>query len=426
MIVLLLCAFVIGSSLYPNNPYTDDSLNVRFVGQYDTPGNAYYVEVQGSYAYVADFNGGLRIIDVSNPSSPFEVGYCDSTSSSIHVSVEGLYAYVGGRYQCLDVINIQNPAAPYIEGVYTMPSSNGIFNIDIVQQRAYCISSNYCPSPQSFRAIDISTPSNPTFIDSCLAGQGTGMHQGLVVDGNYAYVISYSAPKFLVIDISDVYNMHEVASCSLPYWFAYDLQKVDTLIYAAVLDDGMLVINVANPLAPQIIAQFQTAGRAMGIHIDNDLAYIAARDSGLRVLDVADPAQITEVGFHDTPSYAYDVFYSSSYIYVATMTEGLCIYEFMPTGVEEKKLNKPLSLFRVVQNPVKGSIIKIRFHNKLGKECNFVLYEANGRSCGIFNASYAGSNQVQLDVSTLQPGVYFLAYNQGNEVVQIEKLILLE
>jgi hypothetical protein len=43
-------------------------------GFYDTPGYASGVAVSGTYAYVADVWEGLRVIDVSNPSSPREVG----------------------------------------------------------------------------------------------------------------------------------------------------------------------------------------------------------------------------------------------------------------------------------------------------------------------------------------------------------------
>ncbi len=40
------------------------------VGGLDTPGSARGVEVVGDLAYVADYDSGLRVIDVSNPSSP--------------------------------------------------------------------------------------------------------------------------------------------------------------------------------------------------------------------------------------------------------------------------------------------------------------------------------------------------------------------
>ena len=40
------------------------------VGGYDTSGFAYGVAVSGNYAYVADADAGLQVIDVSNPANP--------------------------------------------------------------------------------------------------------------------------------------------------------------------------------------------------------------------------------------------------------------------------------------------------------------------------------------------------------------------
>ena len=57
-----------------------DSLNVRLVGRYDTGGSAFGVFISGSYAYVADSYTGLRIIDVSDPTHPSEVGLYNTGS----------------------------------------------------------------------------------------------------------------------------------------------------------------------------------------------------------------------------------------------------------------------------------------------------------------------------------------------------------
>jgi len=51
------------------------------------------VAVAGNYAYVAD-GYGLRIINVSNPASPTEIGYYDTPGSAYDVAVSGNYAYV--------------------------------------------------------------------------------------------------------------------------------------------------------------------------------------------------------------------------------------------------------------------------------------------------------------------------------------------
>ncbi|GAH32010.1 unnamed protein product, partial [marine sediment metagenome] len=42
---------------------------------YDTPGSARCVYVQGFNAYVSADSAGLRVVDVSEPTIPQEVGY---------------------------------------------------------------------------------------------------------------------------------------------------------------------------------------------------------------------------------------------------------------------------------------------------------------------------------------------------------------
>jgi len=53
---------VIGLSLLLAGIAPADSLNCRLVGHCDTPGEAFGVALAGSYAYVADGNYGLQVI----------------------------------------------------------------------------------------------------------------------------------------------------------------------------------------------------------------------------------------------------------------------------------------------------------------------------------------------------------------------------
>ena len=48
------------------------------VGFFDTPGWAFGVVVSGSYAYVEDGEDGLCLIDVSDSTDPLEVGFVDT------------------------------------------------------------------------------------------------------------------------------------------------------------------------------------------------------------------------------------------------------------------------------------------------------------------------------------------------------------
>jgi hypothetical protein len=47
------------------------------IGFCQFPGNSRGVAVQGNYAYVANVSG-LKIVDISNPANPLEVGFYDS------------------------------------------------------------------------------------------------------------------------------------------------------------------------------------------------------------------------------------------------------------------------------------------------------------------------------------------------------------
>ncbi|MFC2172131.1 LVIVD repeat-containing protein [Acidobacteriota bacterium] len=90
------------------------------VGAVDTPGYTRDAAVSGSHAYVADSDYGLRIIDVSRPDSPTEVGAIDIPDSNIdRVCVSGSFLFIYDScfpppafYQLLRVIDVSNPSSP--------------------------------------------------------------------------------------------------------------------------------------------------------------------------------------------------------------------------------------------------------------------------------------------------------------------------
>ncbi len=47
------------------------------------------ISVVGNVAYVADYTGGLRIIDITNPDTPAEIGFYDTGSYASAIAVAG-------------------------------------------------------------------------------------------------------------------------------------------------------------------------------------------------------------------------------------------------------------------------------------------------------------------------------------------------
>ena len=95
-----------------------DPANPRKVGQTAVlPDLVQDVYATGNYAYVAD--GDLRVIDVSIPAAPAEVGFYDTLGYARDVYVAGNYAYVADGD--LRVIDVSIPAAPAEVGFYDTP-----------------------------------------------------------------------------------------------------------------------------------------------------------------------------------------------------------------------------------------------------------------------------------------------------------------
>lgn len=97
-----------------------DPTQPQFVSRYaGLFSQGYDVEVQGNYAYVSDKNGGLEVIDVSDPFNPATTGYVYLPDVGYSVDVDGSFAYVAnyilGGVQALD---ISNPSDPQISGYY--------------------------------------------------------------------------------------------------------------------------------------------------------------------------------------------------------------------------------------------------------------------------------------------------------------------
>src|SRR6185436_5713403 len=82
---------------------------LHWVGTVKTPSVCYGVDVSGSYAYVAEGDAGLQVIDVTDPAAPAIVGSVDTPGAPVGVAVQGSYAYVADNAAGFQVIDITNP-----------------------------------------------------------------------------------------------------------------------------------------------------------------------------------------------------------------------------------------------------------------------------------------------------------------------------
>lgn len=249
------------------------------LGSLDTGGSARGVDVTGNYVYVAD-DSDLRVIDVSNPAAPV-LQKTVSAGAFYTVAVQNQYAYVAGGpgdSGGLRIFDITDPTSPKEKPGHIPGGATGGQSVAVRDQYAYMADGS-----AGLKIINISNPNQPLVVTG--ACDTPGGARDVAVDGNYAYVAD-SLSGMQIIDISDPANPQLVGS-------GFDTNNSRSVEasngYAYLGDDfnGLYVIDVSDPENLVQVANHDFPGYAYGITLAGGIAYVAADYSGgLQIIGV--------------------------------------------------------------------------------------------------------------------------------------------
>jgi len=201
--------------------------------QYPISGTAQALDIVGNYAYVADYAGGLQVIDISNPQAPSISGALGLPSSARHVAVANGFAYVvGSSSNNVYIVDVSAPMTPTLTATY--PLTTSVYGIDAVGNYAY------------------------------LAQNGVGLH---VVD-----VTSPTLPT-----VAGIYPLGWYASLG-------DIEVVDGFAYLSSSANGVAMFDISAPTTPMLLDSYDTTGVAEDLALTNDYVYVADSIGGLLIL----------------------------------------------------------------------------------------------------------------------------------------------
>ena len=284
----------------------------------DTDSDAMGITISGNYAYVADDNSGLAIIDISDPTNPGTPVYRDTNGSAIGVTVRGNYAYVADYTSGLAIIDISNPSSP---GTPVYRATSKAYGV--------AISGNYAYVAAGLSGLAIINISNPASPGAPVYRNTNGTARGVAISGNYAYVADRSS-GLAIIDISNP------ASPGTPVYRKADGFALGVTVsgnYAYVADDisGLAIIDISDPTNPGTPENEYTTGDAYEVAINGNYAYVANWGSGLAVIDISDPTNPGTPVYMNTNGYAYGVSIKGNYAYVSDGSSGLAIIPIFNT-----------------------------------------------------------------------------------------------
>ena len=223
------------------------------IGQYHAPTYLGDLWVSDSLIFLAAANGGLRVLDVSNPSSPQEIGTCDLPVWVHQVVVSGSYAYLANT------------------------------------------------EAEGFYIVDVSTPSQPQWVGFYPV---TGR---LAVADGYVYVAEYGTNRLLVVDVTDPLSPQPAGSLATP-GYAMDVAVMGPYAYVADAHGGLRVIDISDPHHPSEVG-FHVLPAAMTLRVfTTDSLIFASQRTGLgiyrnQLLSVGETSE--EGGSPSVPHLAY-------------------------------------------------------------------------------------------------------------------------
>lgn len=289
----------------PNNPVAIGHVDIKQGLIVDISLDADYVYLAVS-TMISPRVDSLRIMDISDPTAPIELGTYRPSLSYYDVwgvAVLGNYAYLAGS-SGLHIVNVSNPAMPQEVGVYN--TSGSVSDIVVSGNYAYLVSDT-----TTIQIVNISNPSNPQYV-----GQySTASINQLTVVGNKAYVATGNA-GIKIVDISIPASPVLVGSYDE---YAADVAVIGNRVYVASRN-SVYVLDITNPAAPSKLGYvdvFNFSGKVGHIEVLGSYAFVSA-DGGLQVIRLADwPYIVSDYGLGS----AFAVAVKGNYAYLSTGKE---------------------------------------------------------------------------------------------------------
>ncbi len=253
-------------------------------GDNQTPGEDWCyvsdIDVQGDYLYAIDYKPhtedtkGLYIFNISNPEAVELISRFDYESRTGRtLKVEGDYAYIADADGAVEIIDIYNPKAPSTLSRIEMPYE--VYNLDVSNGYVYAA----CYINGGVQVIDVSVPTNP-FLHGYYAKSGlfalnvtTDEDNIYIADADAGfqiykhdmetreiYSVTFSIADELEPDISiDGYNTHKailgnatfshvVETESPGREYTVELDGYNTITDNVIVDENKIIPIVLTPL----------------------------------------------------------------------------------------------------------------------------------------------------------------------------------
>jgi len=294
--------------LSPHSPFLCGSSDVMVVP------NKVFVNADGGkiYAYLGN-STQFSILDVTNPEDIIPLSSYTPASTLADISVAGDHAYLGLTYQGLMVLDITDRTSP--EQISALRLGDYAKRIFFYSDFVF-LSDHFEPT----RIINVFNPDRP-FVGGRWIVPGTG--KDIVVKDDFAYVMCTNSGLHM-LNIEDPTHPQMLSTLYAPY--NNNAVKVEgDYAYITALLTGMQVVDIRDPYYPEVVAGYKPEGYTYGVEVKEGYAYLLNAQNDIQIIDIQNPISLVPRGSVLTPGTAQEIFVRGDYLYVADLSAGLTI-----------------------------------------------------------------------------------------------------
>jgi hypothetical protein len=288
------------------------------------------IAIDGDLLYLADADGGLKIIDISIPMIPAQLSHHDTYENAQGVTFTDDHVLVADNWHGLRLIDASDPYFP--EEIGFLEYVNYTHSISVAGEYAFVVRNNL---RSGLYTVDISDPTDMRVVNFFLLEHYA---QALTLVGSTGYLVTGGNYHGLrILDLSDPISPVELGSYGDFYTNYYSVTVVGDYAYLTSDDYGIQILDVSQPSNPTLLGSIDTSGLSFDCFVRDNIGYIADGIEGLQIIDVSDPTYPTELGRIPTNDLADEVAVVGDYAFVSIRYQGIQVIDISdpsnPVGV---------------------------------------------------------------------------------------------
>ncbi len=265
-----------------------------------------YVHPDGREYAVVGTVTGTSIVNITNPSAPYEVAFIPGYVSNwremksyrqwIYIATEA----VGGGIQ---IVRMTDPEHPVLVGTYAT-NFNRAHTLAIDVPRAILIANGTRLNQfqAGMRLLSLDNPEQPEE----LSVYGLDYVHDSWVRNDTLYASCIQSGVARMFDVSDPYTPREITSWSYPNAATHSGETSRDGRWLYLCDERnystLKVFDMASPFVHALTEEVAVNPLAIvhNVHVKADTAFVAWYTEGVRLFDVAEPSLPAEWGWYDT------------------------------------------------------------------------------------------------------------------------------